>query len=208
MNKSLIQKPKYMKAIIILAFSLLLLSSCEEEIFKIDEPINGDVSFIINGQRYSSSLNWSISSLNNSNPLINTVSELIIIDTLGFNFSHILILNHADICGIVFTDDYKDPKYNAFHPSDENNSCYEPYWLGERDLEMETLAMFKIINGSFEMRQINCITKCGKDNIDGSNICRNFCDLEGIFSFEAINGYGDSILVSDGKYIAYSQPLY
>lgn len=194
-----------MKGINIIIISLLLLISCKEESFKINEPVNGDVSFTINGQKYSSSLNWSVTVLNHSNPLLNEVTELIIQDILGFNFSHILILNHTEICGIVITDEYKDPLYNSFIPSDENNICYEPYWLGDRDLEMETLAVFKIINGSFETNLINCKTNCGKDNIDGSNICREFCDLEGTFSFEAINGYGDRIFVSDGNYIAYSQ---
>ncbi len=111
-----------MKAIIIITIGILLLISCIEEEVIDFQPKNGDVSFIFNGQKYSSPLNWGVTLLSD-NPLHN-FSELIINDTLGFNFSNIMILNNSGICGIVIPVEYKDPKYHPIYLRDENGSCF------------------------------------------------------------------------------------
>lgn len=201
-----------MKAIIKITISILLLISCtdgEELFFNPGYPKNGDVSFTINGQKYSSPLSWSITLIQNVNPVHDDVSELTIKDTLGFNFSHILLLNHSEICGIVIPVAYKDPKYNSIYYRDENDSCFVFRSDGEDGLnEMDSLVMFEVINGNFDTKLINCKTNCGKGLLSGLYSCTKYCDLEGTFSFEAKNGYGASMYVSDGHYIAYNRYIY
>ena len=198
-----------MKSIIIVIVSVLLLIGCiegEGTIFNPGAPKNGDVSFTINGLKYSSPLNWNVTLLNTVNPL-HYVYELNIRDTLGFNFSQIMLLNRSGICGIVIPVEYNDPKYDPMYLRDEKDSCFvfRSDWEDGFILEIDTLAMFIIINGNFESKLINCKTNCGRDILNGRDFCDKYCDLEGTFSFEAKDGYDSSITVLDGKYIAYSR---
>ena len=136
--------------------------------------------------------------------------QLIIKDTLGFDFSEIMLLNNSGICGIVIPAEYKHPRYNQLYFRDQSDSCFvlRSDWDEGLNLEFDSLAVFKIINGNFETNVINCETVCGYGLLSGRNVCNKYCDYEGTFSFEAKNGYSDSISVSDGHYIAYSQIIY
>ncbi len=122
-----------MKTIIILTISIFLLNSCKEEEEVIDyKPINGDLSFTIDGQRYSSSLNWNID-------LFHNAYKLTIQDTLGFEFGKIFLYkNESGVCGIVIPDEYNLPEYNPLYLSNDNDSCFVVYpdW-GEDELKPE-----------------------------------------------------------------------